>query len=114
MQIGSSSLANLAKIRKDVKRKRVSSYDVKGANIDTAVIDANQKHEVCNINGAGCIKHIWMTLASTITDFLRYTHNYTILCITILASADFTAGDELHYCTKNELIRTENPKNHQL
>jgi hypothetical protein len=29
MQIGNSSLANLAKIRKDVKRKRVSSYDVK-------------------------------------------------------------------------------------
>ena len=69
--IGNNSLANLAKIRKDVKRKRVSSYDVKGANIDTAVIEANQKYEVCNINSAGCIKHIWMTLASSITDFLR-------------------------------------------
>jgi hypothetical protein len=71
MQIGNSSLANLAKIRKDVKRKRVSSYDVTGANFDTAIIDPDQKYEVCNINGAGCIKHIWMTLASTITDFLR-------------------------------------------
>ena len=34
MEIGKSSLANLAKIRKDIKRNRVSSYDKNGANAD--------------------------------------------------------------------------------
>ncbi len=69
--IGNESLSNLAKIRKDVKRKRVSSYDVKGGNIDFKIIDANEKVELCNINGVGIIKHIWMTLASRIPKFLR-------------------------------------------
>ncbi len=34
MKFGMNSLANLAQIRKDVKRKRVSSYDRTGANMD--------------------------------------------------------------------------------
>ena len=71
MQIGSVSLANLAKIRKDVKRKRISSYDKTGANADFQVIQANEKYEACNISGAGCIKHIWMTLASSDPHYLR-------------------------------------------
>ncbi len=71
MKIGYNSLMDLAKIKKDVKRKRVSSYDKTGANADFVVVDPKGKHEICNINGTGCIKHVWMTLASPDTLFLR-------------------------------------------
>ncbi len=71
MEIGTNSLPNLAKIRKDVKRKRISSYDKTGANADSALIDFNEKYEICNIKGAGIIKHIWMTLASQDPNYLR-------------------------------------------
>lgn len=39
MKIGYNSLMDLAKIKKDVKRKRVSSYDKTGANADFIVVD---------------------------------------------------------------------------
>jgi hypothetical protein len=71
MEIGNSSLANLAKIRKNVKRKRVSSYDRTGANMDNILIAAHEKHEICNIEGAGIIKHVWMTLTSSDPHYLR-------------------------------------------
>ena len=71
MEIGNSSLANLAKIRKDVKRKRVSSYDRTGANMDNVLIAAHEKHEICNIEGAGIIKHVWMTITSSDPHYLR-------------------------------------------
>ncbi|TFG23110.1 MAG: DUF2961 domain-containing protein [Promethearchaeota archaeon] len=71
MKIGPNSLANLARIRKNVKRKRISSYDRTGANVDFHLIEAKNQHEICNISGAGCIKHIWMTLASRDRDYLR-------------------------------------------
>ena len=57
-----SSLSNLAIINKDVKRKRVSSYDKTGGNMDNILVNTKSKHEVCNIYGAGIIKHIWMTI----------------------------------------------------
>ena len=71
MTIGPNSLANLARIRKNVKRKRISSYDKSGANVDFHQIEAKTKHVIFNISGAGCIKHIWMTLASRDRDYLR-------------------------------------------
>ncbi|TFG21654.1 MAG: DUF2961 domain-containing protein [Promethearchaeota archaeon] len=73
MNIGVDSLNNLAKIRKGVKRKRISSYDVTGANADFNLIKGKQKHIICKINGAGIIKHIWMTLASADPYYLRKT-----------------------------------------
>ncbi|MHA1491317.1 MAG: glycoside hydrolase family 172 protein [Promethearchaeota archaeon] len=69
--MGFDSLMNLAKIKKDVKRKRVSSYDKTGANVDTVGIDPKEKYEICYIKGAGCIKHVWMTLASPDPNYLR-------------------------------------------
>jgi len=73
MKIGMNSLANLAQIRKDVKRKRVSSYDKTGANADFFTFKGNEIREICNIEGAGMIKHIWMTIASGDPFYLRKT-----------------------------------------
>ncbi len=62
MEMGHSSLSNLAKIKKNIKRKRISSYDRKGANNDFKLIYSKEKIEICNISGSGIIKHIWITL----------------------------------------------------
>ena len=62
MIVNSNSLSNLAQIKKNVKRKRISSYDKKGANADFFVIDAKKKADLCDIKSAGIIKHIWMTM----------------------------------------------------
>lgn len=71
MSIGFNSLNNLAKIRKDVKRKRISSYDPTGANADFNFIKSKQKHVIFDMNGAGIIRHIWMTLACSDPLYLR-------------------------------------------
>ncbi|MFX1336972.1 MAG: glycoside hydrolase family 172 protein [Promethearchaeota archaeon] len=71
MSIGFNLLNNLAKIRKDVKRKRISSYDPTGANADFNLIRSKQKHVIFDINQAGIIRHIWMTLACSDPFYLR-------------------------------------------
>jgi hypothetical protein len=71
MKFGMSSLANLAQIRKDVKRRRVSSYDKTGANMDNVQVKPNENYQICDIIGAGIIKHIWMTIASSDPNYLR-------------------------------------------
>jgi len=71
MEFTSSLLNNLAKIQKDIKRKRISSYDKSGTNMDFITINPMEKQELCNIKGAGIIKHIWMTLASRDPFYLR-------------------------------------------
>ncbi len=71
MNIGHHSLTNLARIRKDIKRKRISSYDKTGANNDFSQIGPKEKYVICNISSAGCIKHIWMTLLSQDPNYLR-------------------------------------------
>ena len=71
MVFGYNSLANLSIIKKDIKRRRISSYDKSGANLDFVVIKGNAKAELCDINSAGIIKHIWMTLASSDPHYLR-------------------------------------------
>lgn len=71
MDFGFNSLINLAKIKKNVKRKRISSYDRTGANADFITIGIKEKFELCNLTCAGIIKHIWMTLASEDPYYLR-------------------------------------------
>ncbi len=71
MKFGFESLSKLARINKDVRRKRISSYDKTGANADFVIIENNEKFEICNIKSAGIIKHIWMTLASKDVYYLR-------------------------------------------
>jgi len=62
MQIGDSSLAGLAHLRLEVQRERLSSYDKKGGNRDWWTTEPKQKITIANIQGAGCVKHIWITL----------------------------------------------------
>lgn len=71
MEIGFNSLMNLAKIRKDIQRKRVSSYDKTGGNVDCVLIPPRVKYEICNIRSSGCVKHIWMTLSCQDPHYLR-------------------------------------------
>ena len=62
MQIGYSSLSNLARLRTGVRRERISSYDKDGGNYDWMTIPPQETLQIADIQGAGCIKHIWMTL----------------------------------------------------
>lgn len=62
MVIGMSSLAGLARLRPGVKRRRLSSYDPKGGNSDWWGFTPGQTRDIADIQGAGCIKHIWMTM----------------------------------------------------
>ncbi len=64
MDFGFSSLSNLAKIRKDVKRKRISSYNIRGTNNDNIIINSKTKFELCYIHSSGIIKHIWTTIGT--------------------------------------------------
>ncbi len=68
MEFGFSSLMNLTKIKKNVKRKRVSSYNKRGTNHDSIIINSETKFELCNIQGSGIIKHIWVTVAAAESD----------------------------------------------
>ncbi len=60
MQLGYSSLASLAYIR-EFKSRRCSSYDRTGGNFDWVVVKPGKKHVLADIDGPGCIKHIWCT-----------------------------------------------------
>ncbi len=60
MDLGTGSLANLARLRR-FRRGRLSSWDRSGGNADHAVILPGETHELGRIEGAGCVKHIWMT-----------------------------------------------------
>ena len=62
MQIGDSSLAGLARLRNGVRRERISSYDRTGGNRDWFTFTPDQKIVIAEIEGAGCIRHIWMTM----------------------------------------------------
>jgi hypothetical protein len=57
-------LSDLARIQKDVKTKRVSSYDRTGGNNDRFEnIQDGEAKELFNVKGAGIINHIWITIA---------------------------------------------------
>ena len=62
MKLGKSNLHNIAKLRPDfIKRRRISSYDKKGGNLDWIDIKAGETVVIGGIKGAGCITHIWCT-----------------------------------------------------
>ncbi len=57
-------LFELAKIKSDIKSKRVSSYDKSGGNNDRFEhIKAGEKQLIFDVKGAGIINHIWITIA---------------------------------------------------
>ena len=63
MNHGEGSLAGLAKLR-DFESHRLSSYDRAGGNFDNLVIPPGESVTLGKIEGAGCVKHIWMTMMS--------------------------------------------------
>lgn len=71
MQLGFSSLSGLARLGTGVRRERSSSYDIKGGNRDWWVIAPGESVPITEILGAGCIKHIWMTVGSVDPAFPR-------------------------------------------
>jgi len=59
-----NEMYDLAKIRKGVKTKRVSSYDRTGNNGDRLTgIKDGEKTTIFDVKGAGIINHIWITIA---------------------------------------------------
>lgn len=61
--IGHSSLADLARLR-PFKRRRFSSWDRKGGNADAVQVGPGATATLGEAEGAGCVKHIWITLMS--------------------------------------------------
>lgn len=68
--LGGSSLRELATLR-NAKRKRISSYDRTGGNDDRISIAPGETVTIANIEGAGCITHIWMTMSCNEKWYLR-------------------------------------------
>ncbi|UYP46626.1 hypothetical protein NEF87_002911 [Candidatus Lokiarchaeum ossiferum] len=56
----STSLRDLIKLS-SFKRKRISSYDKSGGNLDMVFIKPGEKTTIFNVDGPGCINHIWTT-----------------------------------------------------
>ena len=61
---GPDGLTGLTRIREDVRTKRISSYDRSGGNNDRFErIADGATRELFNVEGAGIINHIWITIA---------------------------------------------------
>ena len=58
-----TSLSDLARLR-DARRRRASSYDTTGGNNDRWLLDPGETRTLAQIEGAGSVRHIWMTLMS--------------------------------------------------
>lgn len=65
-------LNNLPKIRDDsIKRKRISSYDKEGDNYDWIAIKPEETVLLGEVEGSGCITHIWCTCVCKSKYYLR-------------------------------------------
>lgn len=60
--LSTSVLDSLACLR-NYQSKRISSYDRSGKNADRLVINSGETAEIARIDGAGIIKHIWVTIS---------------------------------------------------
>ena len=61
------------------KRGRVSSYDPTGGNDDRKYIQPGETFTVAELTGAGCIRHIWMTLANEGFVVEKHAHRKIVL-----------------------------------
>ncbi len=69
--IGATSLGALPFLR-EYTSHRVSSYDKTGGNADSWRIEGGETRVLAEIDGPGCIKHIWMAIVRTPSDdYLR-------------------------------------------
>lgn len=53
------------------RRRRESSWNRTGANADRFPVEPGQTHVMADIRGAGCVRHIWVTISSREPDYLR-------------------------------------------
>ncbi len=60
MELGTGSLASLARLR-DYKSRRLSSWDRSGGNADNIFVQPGETKSLGEVNGAGCVRHIWVT-----------------------------------------------------
>lgn len=65
-----SPMGELARVR-NVTTRRVSSWDRTGGNMDFIQLKPGETATLAQINGAGCINHIWCTHRSLTEDYLR-------------------------------------------
>uniref|UniRef100_A0A7C3MJR8 DUF2961 domain-containing protein n=1 Tax=Dictyoglomus thermophilum TaxID=14 RepID=A0A7C3MJR8_DICTH len=70
MEYAYTSLRSLM-FQRNIKRKRISSYDKSGGNKDFIQIKAGESKVLADIEGPGAIVHIWMTFRSNEKHFLR-------------------------------------------
>jgi D-arabinan exo alpha-(1,3)/(1,5)-arabinofuranosidase (non-reducing end) len=56
-----SSLRDLPRLRSG-RRRRVSSWDRSGGNDDRVTLEAGATTTLCEVAGAGCVTHIWITV----------------------------------------------------
>ncbi len=61
--MGYGTLASLPMLR-DARSRRISSFDTSGRNADFWVFEPGDVKTLGEIEGPGCIKHIWMTIGS--------------------------------------------------
>ncbi len=74
----SSSLRDLYRVRQ-AKRKRASSYDTTGGNRDFLRVYPGEEKKISDLDGPGCITHIWMTMAPLDDTMEEYLHRKVIL-----------------------------------
>ncbi|MBP3966008.1 glycoside hydrolase family 172 protein [Paenibacillus lignilyticus] len=60
-----SILDGIYKLQSGRRTKRISSYDRAGFNKDSVPIGAGEVKEIARIEGAGIIRHIWMTISTS-------------------------------------------------
>lgn len=53
------------------RRRRESSWNRTGRNADRYQIEPGKTHVMADLQGSGCIRHIWVTINSTEPDYLR-------------------------------------------
>jgi len=63
MDLGLGSLAGLPRLRR-YQRRRLSSWDRSGGNRDFVQVRPGETAVLGEIEGAGCVKHVWMTMMS--------------------------------------------------
>lgn len=63
MDLGWGSLSSLARIR-NYRSRRLSSWDRTGGNRDAITVRPGEIATLGTVAGAGCVRHIWMTMAS--------------------------------------------------
>lgn len=65
-------MEGIYKLQQGVRTKRISSYDRSGGNADKIKVPPGETAELAVIEGAGIIKHIWITFSSPEKLMRRY------------------------------------------